>query len=198
MGRLPKIILTIATMTAIFLWVSLAFNSCGDKADGLIDDSATSSEVTNDDSRIFDADNDNDIFGSDSAEDPDFEIEEDDEEVEYVDDPAEIDFTEPEPERTRVVEREKTPAPVATNNNSGNSYGEYMVIAGNYLVESNAKAMMKKLSNLGYNNSDVSVFDNSQYHTVIASRHDSYGSALEIASAIRRQGVDCYVKKKQY
>ena len=197
MGRLPKIILTIATMTAIFLWVSLAFNSCGDKADGIIDES-TSTSANNDDSRIFDADDDNDIFSSDSAEDPDFEIEEDDEEVEYVDDPAEIDFTEPEPERTRVIERERTPTPVVANNNSSNSYGEYMVIAGNYLVESNAKAMMKKLNNLGYNNSDVFVFDNSQYHTVIASRHDSYGSALEIANAIRRQGVDCYVKKKQY
>ena len=73
-----------------------------------------------------------------------------------------------------------------------------MVIAGNYLVKTNANGMMKKLDNMGYPNSEVGVFDRSQYHTVIAYRSDSYSSALKVSNAIKRQGIDCYVKKKQY
>ena len=71
-----------------------------------------------------------------------------------------------------------------------------MLIAGNYLVESNANEMRRKLSNLGFGNAEVAIFDNSQYHTVIASRYSDYGRALESSSDLKAKGIDCYVKKR--
>jgi hypothetical protein len=71
-----------------------------------------------------------------------------------------------------------------------------MLIAGNYLVQSNANEMRSKLSNLGFANAEVAIFDNSQYHTVIASRYSDYGEALESSSNLKAKGIDCYVKKR--
>lgn len=195
MGNLPKIILSVVAVTAIFLWVSTAFNACGSKEISLVDDSEEFVDDMMDESQDFiDAEGD-EIF--DDVEDTEeFYIEEDDTEVEYVDEPEDTDFTTPPTEVKKAPARPATARPATVN--SGSSTGEYMIIAGNYLVESNAGEMTRKLQNLGYNNAEIAVFDYSQYHTVVASRHSSYANALETASSIKRQGVDCYVKKKTY
>ncbi len=191
MARLPKIIIMIAAMTAIFLWLSTAINSCGNNADDLLGDAT---EKVSEGTEEFIDDFSDDIFEDDSDE----LFEDDDETYDsaYVaGDEAdaeieEVDFTATNDEPAYTAQ-----APTPTYSSSG---GEYLVIAGNYLVESNARKMTRKLSNLGYPSADIGVFDRSQYHTVIASRQDSYGAALEISNAIKQQGIDCYVKKKQY
>lgn len=194
MGNLPRIILTIVALTAIFLWVSTAFNACGSSESALnIDESSEFVDDTDDTQAFLDEEGDEIFDDMDDGEE--FYIEEDDTEVEYVDEPEDTDFTTP-PEVVREAPVQKPSRPASVNR--GNSSGEYMIIAGNYLVESNAGEMSRKLSNLGYNNAEIAVFDYSQYHTVIASRHNSYSDALQTANAIKRQGVDCYVKKKQY
>jgi len=188
MGRLPKIIFMIISMTALFLLISTCFNSCGNKADDVLDDA---SELSDDMDDLF---ADDDIF-----EDNSDEIFEDDEETEYEDDTFvegdeadNSDYVDPEPDYT---ETDYTTPAASTSHSTA---GDYMVIAGNYLVESNARSMIRKLDNMGYPNSEVGVFDRSQYHTVIAYRSDSYSSSLEVANAIKRQGIDCYVKKRQF
>jgi len=193
MGKLPKIVLTMVAVTAIFLWMSTAFNSCGNKTDDLLQDSEDFMEESIEDTDAFIDDSEDDIF--DGAEDEDFYIEEEDTEVEYVDDPNDLDFTTPEVISSTNTEEVK---PASEPANAGSSYGDYMVIAGNYLVESNARLMTQKLNKLGYSNAEVAIFENSQYHTVVASRHDSYNSALNAEKAIKRQGVDCYVKRKKF
>ena len=182
MGRLPKIILMIAAMTAIFLWMSFAFNSCGDKDDILDDSTETIDEIIDDTDEFVDSVTD-DIFADDTEE----YVDSDD--FVSADEATDVDFT-----SSDDADDSYTPTPSYTSSSSGN----YMVIAGNYLVESNANSMTRKLSNLGYPNADIGIFDRSQYHTVIASRHDSYAAALEVANAINRQGIECYVKKRQY
>lgn len=192
MTKIPKLILLIIALTAIFLWLSTAFNSCGNKADDVLNDATEA--VGDFEDGIDDFDDDEDIFstdGDDTFEDDTVEdVTEDDLTINEVEE--ETDFTEPDPQ---PVARTTAPVQAATRTNSS---GNYMVIAGNYLVKSNAKSMVKKLSNLGYNSAEIAVFDRSQYHTVIAARYSDYGRALEVESAIKRKGVDCYVKKKQY
>ncbi len=181
MGRLPKIIIMIAAMTAIFLWMSTAFNSCGDKDDILNDTTETIDEIIDDTDEFVDEISE-DIFSDDSEE-------YDDSDFVSGDEATDIDFT-----STDDSDDSYTSTPSYTSSSSG----DYMVIAGNYLVESNANGMARKLNNLGYPSAEIGIFDRSQYHTVIASRHDSYSAALEVSNAINRQGIECYVKKRQY
>lgn len=192
MERLPKIILMIVAMTAIFLWVSTAFNSCGEK--DLLDETDLISE-TSDDLSDFSDDAGNDIFGdSDDEDDDDFLFGDDEDDIDYSEssnDDEEVDFTE-------AVDDEYESSPPVSRPTSYSSSGEWMVIAGNYLVESNARVMINKLRNLGYNNSEIGVFERSQYHTVIASRHSSNSAAISAANEIKNRGVECYVKKKTY
>ena len=192
MERLPKIILMIVAMTAIFLWVSTAFNSCGEK--DLLDETDLISE-TSDDLSDFSDDAGNDIFGdSDDEDDDGFLFGDDEDDIDYSEssnDDEEVDFTE-------AVDDEYESSPPVSRPTSYSSSGEWMVIAGNYLVESNARVMINKLRNLGYNNSEIGVFERSQYHTVIASRHSSNSAAISAANEIKNRGVECYVKKKTY
>jgi hypothetical protein len=195
MERLPKIIIMIVAMTAIFLWVSTAFNSCGDK--DLIEDTDDIVSDSGDEIDYSDAVGD-DIFGSTDEEDEEDFLFDDkgdaEEESTYDDDTEEVDFTSPVAD-----DNDYEPSkPVSTRPSSYSSSGEWMVIAGNYLVESNARVMIRKLRNLGYNNSEIGVFERSQYHTVIASRHTSNSAAIKAANQIKNRGVECYVKKKEY
>lgn len=182
-------------MTAIFLWVSTAFNSCGDK--DLIEDTDDIVTDSGDEIDYSDAVGD-DIFGStDDDDDDDFLFDDEEapeEDTAYEEDDEEVDFTSPVSDDSAY----ETSTPASTRPTTYNSSGEWMVIAGNYLVESNARVMIKKLRNLGYNNSEIGVFERSQYHTVIASRHDSNSAAISAANKIKNRGVECYVKKKEY
>jgi len=185
MGRLPRIILWIALFTGLFLLITTAFNSCGKNADDLLDDSTEFVTDTADDASDF-LDDADDIFEDDGEDIFVEDVEEDDSDDGYEIEDVDTDYTEPEPDYT------------STTTSYSSSSGDYMVIAGNYLVQSNAKGMIRKLSNLGYPSAEIGVFDRSQYHTVIAARSDSYSSAMETSNAIKRQGIDCYVKRKQY
>lgn len=189
MERLPKIILMVVAMTAIFLWVSTAFNSCGEK--DLLDEDLVSE--TSDDLSDFSDDVGDDIFGDSDEDDDNFLFDDEVEEDDYTDDSddEEVDFT-------SAVEDDEVVSQPASRPTSYSSSGEWMVIAGNYLVESNARVMINKLKNLGYTNSEIGVFERSQYHTVIASRHSSNSAAIRASNEIKNRGVECYVKKKTY
>lgn len=193
MERLPRIILMIVAMTAIFLWISSAFTSCGEK--DLVSDSKELVSNTADNAEDFADDLGEDIFGDDNDDDMFISSDDDDysDEDEYVegDEAVDTDFTD-----TSYDEPEETYQPTSTK--TYGSGGEYMVIAGNYLVESNAREMTRKLANLGYGSAEIGVFERSQYHTVIASRHSSNSAAIQTANDIKNRGVDCYVKKKTY
>ena len=164
--------------------MSTAFNSCGNKADDALIEATNA--VDDFENGIDDFEEDDDIFDIDEEEE---EVTEED--FTIVEEAEETDFTNVDP---TPVARTPKPAPKVRST----AGGIYMVIAGNYLVESNARAMIKKLSNLGYQDAEVGVFVRSQYHTVIAARYNDYGKALEVENAIKRKGIDCYVKKRQY
>lgn len=208
MERLPRIVMILVATTAIFLWLSSAFTSCGNKdldnsADVLVTE-------TIDDSDEFADDLGEDIFGSSDDTDSDAFYTEDEDEDMYIADEeedVETDFTTPPSassssstysSSTPKTRYKPAPTPAKTARATYSSDGQYMVIAGNYLVKTNANEMIRKLANLGYGSAEIGVFERSQYHTVIASRHSSNSSALQTANALKNRGVDCYVKRKTY
>ena len=89
---------------------------------------------------------------------------------------AEVDYTAP-PSKTYT-------------NSTGRTF---MIVAGNYLVESNADEMVQKLRNKGYSSAEKVVFDLSQYYTVIAARYDDRSSADRTAQKLKNEGFDNYV-----
>jgi cell division septation protein DedD len=110
---------------------------------------------------------------------------------------GEVDYTAPP---TKSVTSPSTTRPSSTSNSSA-SYqkssvsGTYMVIAGNYLVESNADVMVKKLRASGYSGAESVVFDLSQYYTVLAGRYEARSSANSASEDLKRKGFDNYVLK---
>ena len=185
MDKLVRVILLIIGLSVAFIWVSNSFTAC--KSDeGQKEKLADYAD--NDAEELFEG-GDVDYSTSDVDDEPIDEEIVDDEPEESIASP-EVDFTSP-PVKTKASGSAPAKQP------SGTSDGDYMVIAGNYLVKSNADIMTQKLKDLGYSGAEIAVFDNSQYHTVIAGRYNSYQSASEVANAVKRQGIDCYVKKRQ-
>ncbi len=189
MGKVLKIILWIVVLSVIYIWFSTVFNSCSADAEGsesIIDDTEALIEDVGDGIEEVSADSfeDEELDYSDSGEE-DFEDFEE-EIVEEIIDEEDID---PEPP-ARYTKNTSTTKTYST------SSGSYMLIAGNYLVETNAGSMRSKLSNLGYGSAEIAVFDNSPYHTVIAQRYSDYNSAFRASNDLKDKGIECYVKKR--
>ncbi len=175
MERILKI-LAIAVITfLIIFWISTGFSKCGS-------DKATE-ETTAQDSLINDEfpGSDEDIFGDAQEEENNSSTTtttEPDKKAENVEDY--IDYTGEPKENVKPAKTEK----VKSNN------------AGSYIVESNANKMKRKLSNFGYN-SEIVVFDLSQYYTVLAGRFSTRSEASQVVRNLRSKGIDCYVQKKK-
>ncbi len=72
--------------------------------------------------------------------------------------------------------------------------GEYLVIAGAFISESNAKALQRQLDKKGLESS-VKVFLGSSYHAVVLGGYQTQNAAWDIADKI---GDEAYVHKKRY
>lgn len=86
-----------------------------------------------------------------------------------------------------------SPKPSIGNLKSGDG-GGYKVMAGSYLLEENAKKMVKKLNGLGYGKAEIVVFQASGYHSVIACRHSSEKSAKSAVADLKSKGIDSFVR----
>ena len=84
----------------------------------------------------------------------------------------------------------------STQHESGDN-GDFVVVAGNYLLESNADVMVKKLKKNGFNGAEKVVFDKSEFFTVIAGKYSSHDQASKSLSALKSKGVDAYVHRKK-
>ena len=209
--RYLKITLSGTALFLVYLWVSVLLNSCNNNKSAATDQSdniellADEIDYTEDEFegegnvRNFDV-NDSEM----NTEYNDGGEEESDNSYDESDDYISGDYTSSEPEKTRLEPKKKKSTPAKTNNTSnsysndqGNSYGEYMVIAGSYLLEDNAQKMIRKLKGMGYSNAEVVYFDQSQYHSICAGRYDSKSTAKSTSSSLKNQGIDTYVHRKQ-
>lgn len=191
MPLILRIILWACFFTLVFLTTTWLFNGCKSETAQALDDMEEVVEDTTDDmvkdveenvkelSDKFFEDDDEIIYTNEDEEESDLAndlFQEADTEKVVVEKPA-----------VRETKRE-TPAPVSTNTG-----GRFLVVAGNYLVETNAREMVKKLKNMGYSGAQHLVFDQSQYYTVIASRSDSRNGAQSSSDNLKGKGVDNYV-----
>ncbi len=88
-----------------------------------------------------------------------------------------------------------TPTP-AVNNSTSNS-GRYMVVAGSYRQRVNADNQVARLRKMGYNNTQVSLFDRGSFAVVLVDRFSSYGDAKRVVNELAGKGVDAIVDEKK-
>lgn len=182
MSKLIKIVVSVIVLSLFYLWMSTFFQSCGNSSKSSESQLDMVEEIPEEE--IIDV-SDEDFFEDDADFTEETATAETFEELEES-------LVSDTPVETSTTRTSNTTASYSSSSSSG----DYMIVSGNYLVESNALEMVKKLRNLGYSNAEIVIFDRSQYHTVIASRFSSYNSALQSASNLKQKGVDCYVKKR--
>lgn len=208
MGRFLKIGVYVAVLFLAYLWIATVAKSCNKQAAANAGNASNDTEMVDD---YVDADSDEfeeDLFEDEEGSDLDETATTDgmgggddlDEE-----EPSGIDYTEVDEiiERSHPVKKDVNtppPAPRKTTTSSThttNYSGKYMVLAGSYLIEDNARAMVKKLKKLGYNDAEMVVFNMSQYHSVCAGRYSSLSTAQQESGTLKRKGIDNYVHTKQ-
>ncbi len=187
MGKVFKIVGWIILLVIVYIWFSTVIKSCNPETPaGAIDAIVDGTEEMIDNTGEVITDAEEELFEGGDIDYSETEVEDFEPEEEIVEEI--IDDTPPPKRYTQNTQ--------TTSSSTTTSSGQYMIIAGNYLVQSNAKEMSKKLKNLGFESAEVANFDNSQYHTVIASRYADYGTAVEASSNLKAKGIDCYVKRK--
>lgn len=200
MGKFVKVILYIILIAFAFIWFSTVFKSCGkDKVPNVVSETVETIGETAEDAIGEVSD---DLFEEDFESDDAISNETTSEdEIDYAQnesnqDEDEDDYVE---ESNTYEEEDYTPPPTnnQTSNNSSSYGGSYMVVAGSYLVRSNAESMVTKLANLGYNNSEVVVFQNSQYNSVIAGRYEDYNSAVDVVNQLKRRDIQAYAHRRK-
>lgn len=186
MSKLLKIVLSVVGISLFYLWICTMFQACGNKKSSQDSQTEALGELASGDEEIIDV-SDEDFF------EDDIDYSEDNSEEESFEE-LESNLVSDKPVSNTKQNTQQSSS--GTTRTATSSSGDYLLISGNYLVQSNAQEMLSKLQNMGYANAEIVIFDRSQYHTVIASRFSSYETALQSASMLKQKGVDCYVKKK--
>ena len=212
--RYLKITLSGTMLFLVYLWVTVMFNSCNSKPATTNSDST---EILEEEMNGVDYTESEAEFEGEDEEDYEAKpmAEEEEESYEEEDDYEAGDYTSEEPSNERnfpITEETEstgntslTPRKKRTSNTqvdenpyeSTSSSGQYMVIAGSYLLEDNAQRMINKLQGMGYSNAEIVHFDQSQYHSICAGKYDSQRSASQTASSLKSSGIDSYVHRRQ-
>lgn len=172
-------------LIALFFGLSAVYQSCGGKKDS---DPLSTEEKTiqvadaySDQDDLFFEDDDEDVSNSTSAENEDTGEEN----------------TAPEQDEANSSNSPVSNTTSVGNSTAGSAQGRFMVIAGNYLLESNADAMVSKLRDQGFGNARKAVFDLSQYYTVVAGRFNARNDANRLVSDLKSKGIDAYTMTSQ-
>lgn len=182
MSKALKILSVAVILFLAYMWVSILLKSCNksnDREDQYFE------ETVNNDKQV-------DEFDSDEFGDEKFFEDKQEDAIDY----DQLD--------QKVVETKKDLAeepvkkePIPVRRVSTSSEGDYMVIAGNYLLEENADKMVRKLQGYGFNEAEKVIFDQSQFHAVCAGRLASYNSAVELSRKVKNKGIEAYVHKRK-
>ncbi len=195
MERILKILAIGVITFLIIFWISTGFSKCGaDKAveETITQDSLMTNEFPGSDEDIFGEAQEEENNGATATNEPEKKVEDVEDYIDYTGAPKEN----VEPTKTKTQKPKNNKVHKTPTRSSNSSYGSYFVVAGSYIVESNANKMKKKLSRFGYN-SEVVVFDLSQYYTVLAGRFGTRNEASQVVRNLRSRGIDCYVQRKK-
>lgn len=100
-------------------------------------------------------------------------------------------------EKMPLPVKKTTTAPTSGTAAASGTSGGYIVVAGNYLVETNAITMLQKLKKAGFSNAEKVVFDLSEFFTVIAGRYPSEEAAVKTINNLKSKGIDAYLHRKK-
>ena len=197
MGRTLKILAYAVILFLTYLVITAALKSCKndskDVASAQVENVASEEDGYGDDDFFEDGDDsssdDDDFFGPDKEGDSDINYDEIDKALEDDSDSKNTTYQEPDYTTTQPTTTKRV------SSSSGSS--GYMVIAGSYIINNNAENMVLRLKKMGFSNSEIVVFDQSQYYTVVADRSESYDGALTVSSQLKSKGIDSYVHKKK-
>lgn len=198
MGKTIRIIIYVAIMLLIFIWLTKFANGCNTRQH--VD------PIVLDENGIAQEQQEEDLFEGEeelSSEDSDELFESDEEPIDYsaLDEAIEKSFdkTSDDSEFQSEEVTKEYPQETQTYNytSSESNTGNYIIIAGSYLVEDNANNMVGKLDRMGYD-AEKLVFDYSEYHSVIAGRYEDYSVAIDAANQLKNKGIDCYVHKRKF
>ena len=195
MAKLIQVVISSILLVALFLTLALTWDACAGK-------SKTKTLEEKADEAFQQFNDEDDFFESDLDPDTEDTYEEDtngedgsttdystqDEDTEPIVDYSEIEDKVPNEETT------STSSSISATNSSG---GKYLIVAGSFLVKENATEMVSKLVIMGYNSAEWSVFDYSQYYTVVALRTNDYSSAQSVSKELKNKGIDNYVHTKR-
>lgn len=183
MGRIIRVLIYAIVLTALYLFLSTYVNSCQDndqlsRDNTLISNKAIESEPN--------------PFPIDSMEQSDIDYDALDNEVAEIENVKKSNT--PSKNNSPLASDSPTQSIQSNLINSGDG-GKFLVISGSYLIADNAHHMVKKLHKLELSKAEVVVFDNSEYHTVIAGRYSDENIARNIVIQLKQKGIDSYVKK---
>ena len=208
MSRIFKIVFYAFLLVFLYLWISTVYKSCGDKPTA----DESSEQVMMDDEENQVIENFQDLTGE--ADDDEFEGGDNNTASvsnnssgsldEALDQDYSEDLTQEVKSEPVVAQRKPTPKPkpqstYSAPRNTSSSYkvGDYLIVAGSYSIASNADKMVSKLRKMGYDNAETVQFDESQFSSVVASRHSNYDAAINASNSLKSRGVDCYVHRKK-
>ena len=185
MNQVLKTMIFIVVSTTLYLGMVTLFNSCknGKNVEEIVVD--TSEQAGEDIAEYFEEDQGSQGSTIDLSQDNEFgEVEQEatiksekENTYQVLDEEPRTDYTQSENSKYRAP----------------STVGKHMVVAGNFSVEGNARNMIKKLSNMGYNSAQQVTFDYSSYYTVLAYRGNDYNEALEVSNELKRNGIDNYI-----
>jgi len=187
-------------------WLISSYQGCQKKSEtSLIDDleNADDSDLWEEDLEEGDvADGDADDYLSSDPEDLDAEIERLERDL-----AGELNNDRPKSSAGAApLERSKpkvttvsnpTPRKNKTTNYSPSKGAQFLVVAGSYSKNPNARAMARRLESKGYDNAEVVEFDYSKYFSVLAGRFTSEEEARAVAAELQENGVEAYVHRKR-
>jgi len=82
--------------------------------------------------------------------------------------------------------------------NSTSTSGDYMVLAGSFRLRSGAEAEVQRLKRLGYENAEVTLFNNGAFAAVMVDRFGDLAKAERLVNELQtRHSVAAYVHEKR-
>lgn len=199
MTRVLRIVLIIAFIVLLAFWFSGIFKSCGNDKEPK---AVTETTEMVDTSTVFDdlGDEflDEDLSGTTentgtTGSQQKVETSYSDAELESFTDYTGTDIPKSKSGPAAGSKTMDQPKASSSGNSSG---GNYIIVAGSFLVEANAIELRDRLISQGYN-AEVKSFDLSQYHSVIAGRFSTQSEANSVAAEMKSKGFSCYVKKRE-
>lgn len=195
MDKYIKIAIYVAVLFFVSIWLSSVVKSCNGSNTDL-------TEAVTDANSEVSTEFEEDFFEENLGEDTE-EYESDmgggavpsDEDYNATD--FDTDYTEVDEALENKTTQSRTITTTSSYDTKSNSTGgRYMVLAGSYLIKDNARSMVNKLDNIGYDNAEIVVFNMSQYHSVCAARLMDYNEAIRLSNDLKRRGIDSYVHTK--